>query len=91
MKLHTAILAWLLVGGIGTLAAILAVLNLVRGEYLTAFAALGACAFCYGLVVPLPKVVRGTVTPRGEVDDEGTTFWPIAVSTYRYRCRGQAS
>jgi len=76
MKLHTAILAGLLVGAIGTLAAILAVLNLVRGEYLTAVAALGACAFCYGLVIPLPKVVRGAVTPRGEVDDEGTTFWP---------------
>jgi hypothetical protein len=76
MKLHTAILGWLLFGVIGTLAAVLAVLNLVRGEYLTAVAALGACAFCYGLVIPLPKVVRGAVTPHGEVDDAGTTFRP---------------
>ena len=76
MKLHTAILGWLLFGAIGTLAAVLAVLNLVRGEYLTAVAALGACAFCYGLVIPVPKVVRKAVTPHGEVDDAGTTFRP---------------
>jgi hypothetical protein len=76
MKLHTAILGWLLFGAIGTLAAVLAVLNVVRGEYLTAVVALGGCAFCYGLIFPLVKVVRGEVTPRVEVDDAGTTFRP---------------
>jgi hypothetical protein len=76
MKLHTAILGWLLFGAIGTLAAVLSVLNVVRGEYLTAVVALGGCAFCYGLIFPLAKVVRGTVTPRVEVDDAGTTFRP---------------
>src|SRR5882762_5563399 len=76
MKLHTAILGWLVFGAIGTLAAVLAVLNLVRGEYLTAVVALGGSAFCYGMIIPLAKVVRGNVTPRGEVDDAGTTFRP---------------
>jgi hypothetical protein len=76
MKLHTAILVWLFFGAIGTLAAVLAVVNLVRGEYLTAVVALGGCAFCYGLIFPLAKVVRGKVTPRAEVDDVGTTFRP---------------
>jgi hypothetical protein len=76
MKLHTAILAWLCFGAIGTLAAVLSVLNVVRGEYLTAVVALGGCAFCYGLIFPLAKVVRGEVTPRVEVDDAGTTFRP---------------
>jgi hypothetical protein len=76
MRLPTAILAWLFLGPIGTLAAILAVLNVVRGEYLTAVVALGGCAFCYGLIFPVPKVLRGKVTPRAEVDDAGTTFRP---------------
>jgi hypothetical protein len=76
MKLHTAILAWLFFGAIGTLAAVLAVLNLVRGEYLTAVVALGGCAFCYGLIFPLAKVVRGKQAPNVEVDDAGTTFRP---------------
>jgi hypothetical protein len=76
MKLHTAILGWLFFGAIGTLAAILVVRSVMRGQYLSAVAALGACAFCYGLIFPLAKAVRGTVTPRVEVDDAGTTFWP---------------
>jgi len=76
MKLHTAILVWLFFGAIGTLAAVLAVVNLVRGEYLTAVVALGGCAFCYGLILPPAKVARGKVTPRAEVDDVGTTLRP---------------
>jgi hypothetical protein len=74
--LPTAILAWLLFGAIGTLAAILAVRSVARGEYPSAVVALGASAFCYGLIIPLVKVVRGNVTPRGEVDDAGTTIRP---------------
>src|SRR6185436_19700097 len=70
------ILVWLFFGAIGTLAAVLAVVNLVRGEYLTAVVALGGCAFCFGLIFPLAKVVSGKVTPRAEVDDVGTTFRP---------------
>ncbi len=50
--------------------------SLVRGEYLTAVAALGASAFCYGLITPLVKVVRGRQAPRVDVDDAGTTFRP---------------
>ena len=76
MKLSTAILAWLFFGAIGTVAAILAIRTLVRGEYLSAVVALGGCAFCYGLVFPLIKVVRRKQAPRMEVDDEGTTFRP---------------
>jgi hypothetical protein len=76
MRLSTAILAWLFLGTIGTLAAILVVRSVVRGQHLSAVAALGVCAFCYGLIFPLAKAVRGTVTPRVEVDDAGTTFGP---------------
>ncbi|MDT5290667.1 MAG: hypothetical protein QOF88_5556 [Mycobacterium sp.] len=74
--LPTAILAWLLFGAIGTLGAVLAVRSVVRGEYPSAVVALGASAFCYGLIIPLVKVVRGNVIPRGEVDDAGTTIRP---------------
>jgi hypothetical protein len=77
----TAILAWLLFGTIGTVAAILAVRSVVRGEYLTAVAALGAAAFCYGLISPLAKIVRRKVTPRVEV------FGPIPASIYPSRYR----
>jgi hypothetical protein len=76
MRLPTAILAWLLFGAIGTVAAFLAVRSLVRGEYPTAVVALGGSAFCYGLITPLAKVVRGRQAPRVEVDDAGTTFRP---------------
>jgi hypothetical protein len=76
MKLSTAILGWLLFGAIGTVAAFLSVRSLVRGEYLTAAVALGGSAFCYGLITPLAKVVRGRQAPRVEVDDVGTTFRP---------------
>jgi hypothetical protein len=74
--LPTAILAWLLFGSIGTLGVVLAVIAIGRGEYLTTVVALGASTFCYGLIIPLVKVVRGKVTPRGDVDDAGTTFRP---------------
>jgi hypothetical protein len=76
MKPSTAILGWLLFGAIGTVAAFLAVRSLVRGEYPTAVVALGGSAFCYGLITPLAKVVRGRQAPRVEVDDAGTTFRP---------------
>jgi hypothetical protein len=76
MKLPTAILAWLLFGTIGTIAAILAARSVVRGEYLMAVAAFGASAFCIGLITPLAKVVRGKVTPRGAFDGAGTTIRP---------------
>ncbi|MBE1549907.1 hypothetical protein GGC64_003947 [Mycobacterium sp. OAS707] len=79
MKMSTAILAWLFFGTIGTVAAFLAVRSLVRGEYPSAVVALGGCAFCYGLIFPVAKAVRGTVTPRVEVDDAGTTFRPDRV------------
>jgi hypothetical protein len=46
--LRTAIIAWLVFGTIGTLAAIMALHSVVRGEYLRAVAALGASAFCFG-------------------------------------------
>lgn len=75
-KLPTAIVAWLLFGAIGTIAAILAARSVVRGEYLTAVAALGASAFCFGLIIPLVKVVRGKVTARGAFDGAGTTIRP---------------
>jgi hypothetical protein len=76
MKLPTAILAWLFFGAIGTAAAFLTVRCLVRGEYPSAVVALGGSAFCYGLITPLAKVVRGKQAPYVEVDDAGTTFRP---------------
>jgi hypothetical protein len=76
MRLPTAILAWLFLGGIGTVTAFLTVRSLVRGEFPTAVVALGGSAFCYGLITPLAKVVRRKQVPRVEVDDAGTTFWP---------------
>ena len=76
MKLPTAILAWLFFGAIGTVAAFLTVRSLLPGEYPSAVAALGACAFCFGMIIPLAKVVRGNQVPNVEVDDAGTTFRP---------------
>lgn len=76
MKRSTAILAWLFMGCIGTIAACLTVRSVVRGEYPSALAALGGSVFCYGLITPLAKVVRGKQTPRVNVDDDGTTFRP---------------
>lgn len=76
MKLQTAILTWLFLGLIGSLAAAAAVRSVMRGEYLSAVVALGGIAFCCGLSIPLIKVVRGTVTPRVDVDDTGTTIRP---------------
>jgi hypothetical protein len=72
MKSRTAVLGWLVFGAIGTLATVLA----VRGEYPTAVVALGGSMFCYGLITPLAKVVRGGQAPRVEFDDAGTTFRP---------------
>jgi hypothetical protein len=46
MKSHTAVLGWLVFGAIGTLATVLAVRSLVRGEYPTAVVALGGSTFC---------------------------------------------
>jgi hypothetical protein len=76
MKVSTAIFGWLLLGTIGTLATIVAVRSILRGEYPTAVVALGGSAFCYGLIAPLAKVVRRKQAPRAEVDDVGTTFRP---------------
>ena len=77
MKLFpTAILAWLIFGAIGILCVVLVVRSLVRGAPLTAVAAFGAAAFCFGMITPLVKVVREKVHPIGEFDGEGTTFKP---------------
>ncbi|WP_101951890.1 hypothetical protein [Mycobacterium sp. 3519A] len=76
MNLRTAVLAWVFLGLIGSLAATVAVRATVRGGYPTAVAAIGGCAFCYGLIAPLIKIVRGNVSPRVEVDGTGTTFRP---------------
>jgi hypothetical protein len=76
MKLSTAILAWLIFGGIGILCAVLTVSALVRGEPLTALVTLCGAAFCFGMITPLAKVVRGQVFPRGAVEGRGTTFRP---------------
>jgi hypothetical protein len=74
--LPTAILAWLFFGAIGTLSGVWAVLSIGRGEFLTAIATAGVSAFCFGLVIPLVKVVRETVTPRAAFDRTGTIFRP---------------
>jgi hypothetical protein len=74
--LPIAILSWLLLGPLGALSAIGAVLGVVRGEYVTAVVAVGVSAFCFGLIIPLVKVVRGNVTPHGTFDGAGTTIRP---------------
>jgi hypothetical protein len=43
---------------------------------LTAVVTLGASSFCFGLIIPLLKIVPGTVMPRVEFDDAGTTIRP---------------
>jgi hypothetical protein len=76
MKSSVAILAGAFFGVIGVLCAILVVAELARGEYLSAVVALGGAAFCFGLVIPLFKVVPGRVAPRVHFDGAGTTFRP---------------
>ncbi len=74
--LPIAILSGLFCGTLGTLGAIWAVLNFVRGEFLTAVVTLGVSAFCFGLIIPFVKIVPGKVTPRGEFDGAGITVRP---------------
>lgn len=74
--LPTAILAWLFFGSFGVFSAVWTALFIVRSEFPTALVSLGVAAFCFGLIIPLVKVVRENVAPRAEVDDEGTTFRP---------------
>lgn len=76
MKLSTAVFTWLLLGFVGTVAAIAAVNCVMRGEYPSAVVALGGTAFCYGLITPLAKLVRRKQAPRVRVDATGTTFRP---------------
>lgn len=74
--LSTAIFAWLFFGTIGTLSGVWAILSIGRGEFMTAIATVGVSAFCFGLVIPLVKVVRETVTPHASFDHTGLMVRP---------------
>ncbi|WP_156426540.1 hypothetical protein [Mycobacterium sp. IS-3022] len=74
--LPTAILAWLFFGTFGVFSAVWTALFIVRSEFPTALVALGVAVFCFGLIIPLVKVVRENVEPRAEIDEDGTTFRP---------------
>ncbi|MDT5079112.1 MAG: hypothetical protein QOJ80_3749 [Mycobacterium sp.] len=74
--LPAAVVCGLFLGPIGSLSAIWAVICMVRGDFLSATAALGFAAFCFGFIVPFFKVVPGNIRPRAEFDENGTTFRP---------------
>lgn len=60
----------------GSLCAFLVVRSISRGQFATAVVALGGCALFFGMLIPPLKVRRGKVTPRGDLDDAGTTIRP---------------
>ncbi|OBF98660.1 hypothetical protein A5790_02700 [Mycobacterium sp. 852002-51152_SCH6134967] len=74
--LPIALLCTLLFGPVGVIGAVWAVINVARGEYLTAVVSLGFAMFCLGLIIPFAKAVPGNLSPSGEFDDEGTTIRP---------------
>ena len=76
MKLSTAILCGLFFGFIGIFFLAVGLRSAVRGEYLSAITALGFVLFCFGLVIPLPRVLRREVAPRVEVATGGMTIRP---------------
>lgn len=71
-----AILCGVLFGPLGALCIVWAVINIGRGEQLTAATALGFAMFCLGFMNPLAKTVPGKVRPRGEFNGAGTTVRP---------------
>ncbi len=76
MKPFAAVLYGLVFGAIGLLCVVVTVEQFAQGEPLSAVVALGGAAFCFGLVLPLVKVVPGRVRPRVQTDSNGTTFRP---------------
>ncbi|KUI09928.1 hypothetical protein AU190_05815 [Mycolicibacterium acapulense] len=74
--LSIALLCTLLFGPVGVIGAVWAVVNVVRGEYLTAVVSLGFAMFCLGLIIPFAKAVPGNLAPSGEFDYQGTTIRP---------------
>ncbi|MBU9763219.1 hypothetical protein FR943_05085 [Mycobacterium sp. TNTM28] len=71
-----AILGALLFGATGILASVWIVVAVMRGEYLTAIVSSGFALACLAFSVPLLKVIRGSVFPRGEWGAEGTMIHP---------------
>lgn len=74
--LPLAILCALLFGPVGILSAVWAVINIARGEFLTAVVSAGFAVFCLGFIVPFSRTVPGKVSPRAEFDPKGTTIRP---------------
>ncbi|MGV0715891.1 hypothetical protein ABQE93_10835 [Mycolicibacterium sp. XJ662] len=74
--LPLAILCALLFGPVGILSAVWAVVNIARGDFLTATVSAGFAVFCLGFIIPFARTVPGKVSPRGEFDSEGTTIRP---------------
>jgi hypothetical protein len=64
------------VNGIAVLCIVWAVIALGRGEYLTIVVVLGFASGFVGLEASLVLVMRAKVTPRVELDDEGTMIRP---------------
>lgn len=61
---------------LGIVASGVGVLSATRGDFLAAAVAAGGAVFCFGIVVPMFKVVPGRVEPRIEGDRAGTNFRP---------------
>lgn len=76
MKPLVAVLYGLVFGAIGLICVVVTVAQFAHGEPLSAVVGLGGAAFCFGLVLPLVKVVPGRVRPRVQTDANGTTFRP---------------
>ncbi|ODQ85524.1 hypothetical protein [Mycolicibacterium holsaticum] len=74
--LPLAILCALLFGPVGILSAVWAVVNIARGDFLTATVSAGFAVFLLGFIIPFARTVPGKVSPRGEFDSEGTTIRP---------------
>lgn len=76
--MRSSVVIWsaLVFGAFAVFAAMVACLQLVKSEYLSALVALGGSIFCLGFVVPAFKSVPGRVKPRVRSDSGGTTFLP---------------
>lgn len=74
--LPIGIICTLLFGPVGIMGVVWAVINIGRGEYLTAVVSLGFAMFCLGLIAPFAKAVPGNLVPSGVFDDQGTTIRP---------------
>ena len=89
--LPLAVLSGLFFGSFGVFSAVWTGLFIVRGEFFNAVVALGVSAFCFAFLIPFLRIVPGSVTPRGDFDDDDDLSGPIPESTFQYRSHCSAS